>query len=114
MDEKKRYIYDRYGKAAVDQCWEVIQRSSGTGHFTPDEIIREWERRKREQEGKKADEGWTSEGHLSVTVNATPIWDIEDKKQYGPVPWSDRIPEVSAISITQKFNASNNSKMSVD
>lgn len=104
-NEKKRYIYDKFGRNAVDECWDLVQRSPRYSHKTADEIIEEWMRVKREKEFlQRSDDNWNSEGHLVVTLNATPIWDVEEKLQYGPVPWSERMPEVSGISITQTFN----------
>ncbi|KAH6568240.1 hypothetical protein BASA62_005593 [Batrachochytrium salamandrivorans] len=63
---EKRYIYDLYGEAALDQSWEV-----GPQRKSPEAIREEYEHRARIKRDLEAIELVKSRGEITLTLDAT-------------------------------------------
>ncbi|XP_055313601.1 dnaJ homolog subfamily C member 11 [Sitodiplosis mosellana] len=97
-DPHKRAIYDSLGvKGLQTEGWEIVHRTK-----TPAEIREEFERLAREREERKLQQRTNPKGNITISVNATEIFNPYDDD------FEDRsFPniEVSGMSISQAIDA---------
>lgn len=96
-DKRKRAVYDMFGEKGLDQGdMEVIARTK-----TPAEIIAEYERIQKEREERRLNQRTNPRGSISVSLNATDLFDTDyDEDEildYEP----SRSVEISSMSISQ-------------
>ncbi|ESO92056.1 hypothetical protein LOTGIDRAFT_217203 [Lottia gigantea] len=94
-DKHKRAIYDMYGESGLrTEDLEVISRTK-----SPAEIIAEYERLQREREERRLEQRTNPKGNISVTVNATDLFDSYDS-EYDYYSASTSI-DISGMSVSQ-------------
>jgi len=96
----KRSIYDIYGKKGLNAGWEIVER-----HRTPQEIKEEYERLKREQEERRLLQRTNPKGSISVTINATELFDSYEDQYYGDDESALPNMEVKGMSFFQSIEA---------
>lgn len=97
-DPHKRAIYDSLGiKGLKTEGWEIVHRTR-----TSAEIREEYERLAREREERKLQQRTNPKGNITVSVNATEVFNSYDSEfQDQPFPSI----EVSGMSISQSIEA---------
>eukprot|EP00794_Sanderia_malayensis_P014998 gene14998-16546_t len=76
-DQSKRNIYDIYGHRGLKAGWEVVEK-----YRTQQEIKEEYERLQRELEDRRLQQRTNPKGSISVTVNATDLFDESYDNDY--------------------------------
>eukprot|EP00795_Rhopilema_esculentum_P007159 gene7159-12817_t len=96
----KRAIYDIYGHKGLLAGWEVVER-----HRTPQEIQDEYERLRRQKEEQRLLQRTNPKGSISVTINATELFDSYEDQYYDDVERGFPNIEVKGMSIQQSIEA---------
>ncbi|KAJ1345069.1 hypothetical protein BSLG_000584 [Batrachochytrium salamandrivorans] len=116
-DPEKRYIYDLYGEAALDQSWEV-----GPQRKSPEAIREEYEHRARIKRDLEAIELVKSRGEITLTLDATsyfqpsPMATLRFRDSFMGLPVASHrsfydlmvLPEIQKATVTHEWEASLN------
>ncbi|XP_012943726.1 dnaJ homolog subfamily C member 11 [Aplysia californica] len=96
-DKRTRAVYDMFGEKGLEQGdMEIVARTK-----TPAEIIAEYERIQKEREERRLQQRTNPRGSITVSVNATDLFEADyeedDLMDYEP----SRTVEISSMSISQ-------------
>nr|CAG4640722.1 EOG090X03AJ [Eulimnadia texana] len=100
-DPHKRAIYDNLGTKGLEtEGWEIVQRTK-----TPQEIREEYERLAREREERRLQQRTNPRGSVTVSINASDIFNPYDEEYYEYRNSWLPIIEVKGMSFTQSIEA---------
>ncbi|XP_052760863.1 dnaJ homolog subfamily C member 11-like [Mya arenaria] len=104
MDQRKRTIYDLYGKSGLESYGlEVVSRVK-----TPAEIIAEYERIKRDEEEKRLQRQTNPQSTSTISVDASSLFesnaydyedDDDDEEDYDVIDLT--VPEINSMTLSQ-------------
>ncbi|XP_068172250.1 dnaJ homolog subfamily C member 11-like isoform X2 [Antennarius striatus] len=99
-DDHSRAIYDIFGKEGLEvEGWELVERKR-----TPAEIREEYERLRREREDRRLQQRTKPKGTISVSVDATDLFDRNDE-DFDDMPGGFPYIEISRMHISQSIEA---------